>query len=296
MSGAVRFPILALTGILLAAPAAAQRKIDERFPAPHEGFVRITNMVGSVKVTGWDQDSIVITGTVSDTKANPFGVGRVPNGTKFGIWDTGEKEMKPSHLLVRVPAASPVWVKTASAEITVEGVTGGLDLYSVSGPITVTGSPRELTAESMGGGIDVAVSSRVVRAKTASGDIAIRGAIVDATATTVSGKLRVEGSRFERGRFESVDGDIRYLGEIGRFSGLDFVNHSGAVEFVLPPNVVAAFTVNTYEGALDDRYGVRVSTGGSKLKGKVLTFTIGGEGGGAVDVRTFKGNVILRRK
>jgi hypothetical protein len=291
-----RIAFAVLAALLLPTAAAAQRKIEERFPASPTGFVRITNMVGSVKVTGWDQDSIVITGTVWDTKNEPFGVGRGANGTKFGIWDTGEKEMKPSQFLVRVPANSPVWVKTASAEITVEGVTGGLDLYSVSGAITVTGSPRELTAESMGGAIDVAASSRVVRAKTASGDIAIRGAIVDATATTVSGGLRVEGSRFERGRFESVDGDILYLGEIGRFSALDFVNHSGGVEFVLPPNVVAGFTVNTYEGALDDRYGVRVSAGGSKLKGKVLTFSIGGDAGGAVEVRTFKGNVVLRRK
>jgi hypothetical protein len=280
---------------MLALPGSAQRNIDERVPASPSGYVRIHNMGGSVRVTAWDRDTIAVTGSVWETKGERFEVHSGEGGAKLGLWnDTGEP-VRPSAFEVRVPRGSHVWVKTGSADIAVEGVRGGVDLYSVTGRITVTGDPREVFAESMGGGIDISANTRSVRAASASGDIAVRGTIADASVRTVSGDLVIEGSQFERGRFESVEGDIQYAGEIGRSSLLDFVNHSGAVEFILPAKVAADFVVSTFEGGLDDRYGVRPESRVSKLKGTELTFTMG-PGGGHVTVRNFKGRVVLRRK
>lgn len=280
---------------LVAAPAAGQRSVDERVAASPDGFVRIHNMVGSVRVSGWDRDTVAVRGTVYETKTERFGFGGGTGGVKLGIWNETGEPMKPSVIEVQVPRGSHVWVKTASADVVVENVGGGIDVYSVTGRITVAGSPREVFAESMGGGIDITADTRTVRATTASGDIAVRGAIADASVRSVSGDVSVEGSRFERGRFESVEGDILYTGEIGGGSWLDFVNHSGAVEFILPPKAAAEFEVSTMEGGLDDRYGVRVATTPSKLKGQQITFTVG-PGGGHVTVRNFKGRIVLRRK
>ncbi len=278
-----------------ATPVRAQRVLNERVAAAATGFIRIQNLAGSVRVTGWDRDTIAVTGSVWETKSSRFEMHAGTGGAKLGIWNDAGESMKPSALDVRVPRSSQVWVKSASADIVVDGVRGGLDVYSVTGRITVTGAPREVIAESMGGSIDITADTRTARATTASGDIAVRGAITDVSARTVSGDLVVEGSGFERGRFESVEGDIRYAGEIGRASWLDFVNHSGAVEFILSPSVSAEFVVSTFEGGLDDRYGVRAQTSSSKLKGREISFTIG-PGGGQVAVRNFKGQVVLRRK
>jgi hypothetical protein len=288
------FLLAALYG---AAPAHAQamRKVDQRVPFGQGGFVRIHNMAGSVQVIGWDRDTVAVTGSVWETKTERFDMHAYGDGVKMGVWDPDAAAVKPSVLEVRVPRGSHVWVKTGSADITIDGVQGGTEAISVTGRIRVAGTPREVFAESMGGAIDVAADTRTVRVATASGHIAVRGAIVDASARTVSGDLTVDGSQFERGRFESVDGDIRYSGEIGRGSWLDFINHSGIVEFTLPPKVAAEFVVSTFEGGLDDRYGVRVTYGGNKLKGKEMSFTIG-MGGGHVAVRNFKGQVVLRRK
>jgi hypothetical protein len=287
--------VLIAAAVLIPAPARAQRKIDQRVAASPTGFVRIHNMVGSVKVTGSSVDSIVVTGSVWETKVGRFAMHGGVGGAKLGIWDDETEQLKPSVLEVRVPRGSHVWVKTASADISIEGVDGGLDLYSVTGRIHVNGAPREVFAESMGGGIDITADTRTVRATSASGAISLRGTIAEASARTVSGDLVLDGSGFERGRFESVDGNIRYMGEITRGSSLDFVNHSGAVEFILPPRVAADFVISTFEGGLDDRYGVRVETRASKLKGKELRFALG-PGGGHVSVRSFKGQVVLRRK
>jgi hypothetical protein len=286
--------VIAALAVYAAGPAAAQRQVDERFAVRPDGMIRIHNLVGSVKVSGWTRDSIAVTGMVFETKTDRFEIHTGEGGTKLGIWDSSEQGLKPSHLEIRVPARSNVWVKTAGAEIVVFGVNGGVDLYSVSGNIHIEGAPREVYAESMGGGVTIAADTRSVRAKSGSGAIRLRGALTDLTATTVSGAIDVEGERVQRARFESVDGDIRWIGGFENHASLDFTSHAGAIEFALPSSAAAEFMVNTFEGGFDDRWGVKVVQGGSKLKGKELRFTIGA-GGASVYVRTFKGPVVLRR-
>lgn len=280
--------------LLAAAPLSAQTRIEHRAAAAADGAVRIQNMVGSVRVIGWERDSIVVTGTLAPgTPRDAFLFHVASGGAKVGLWETGQQP-EPTHLELHVPAGSTVWVKTAGADIHVDGVTGGVDANAVSGAIEVTGSPREVLAESLAGPVTVASESRSVRAKSATGAVTLRGRIVDATATTVSGAITIDGTGLERGRFESVDGDIAFAGDVGARSTLDFVNHAGAVHFVLPRDAAAEFVVNTYQGRLDDRFGVRAQATGSALKGREFRFrTSAASLGGQVTVRTFKGDVVV---
>jgi hypothetical protein len=277
--------------------ATGQREVVHRAELARDASVRIHNMVGSVRVTGWDQDSLVVTGTVRETKGEPFGFFASRSGAKLGIWDASTPDVGPSHLDVRVPATSVVWIKTASADVIVSGMTGSIDIYAVSGRIEVTGAPGDVNAESLSGEVRIAADARSVRAKTATGPLALRGNITEASATSVSGDIAIEGAVLERGRFETVDGDIRYVGAIGAKSSLDFVTHAGAVEFLVPRSAAADFVVSTYEGGFEDRYGVSARRTGSSLKGHEIRFTIGGAGiAGQVNVRSFKGRVVLGAK
>jgi hypothetical protein len=290
----MRTVLILLALCVIAAPARAQRTLDERYAAAPSGFIRIHSIVGSVRVTGWDRDSVVVTGTAAETKLDRFEVHGSYEGTKMGFFGEGS-QLKPSHVEVRVPAGSQVWVKTASADVTVSGVTGGVDVYSVSGRLEIGGSPREVFAESMAGAVRVAADTRTVRAKSASGDIAVAGVIADVIATSVSGRVSAEGGAFERGRFETVDGDILYDGAIPRGSWLDFISHSGAVELVVPRATSGDFALTLFEGGFEDRFGVRPQYGGNKLKGQQVSFAIG-DGGAHVTVRNFKGRTVLRSK
>jgi len=165
----------------------------------------------------------------------------------------------------------------------------------VTGAIRVRGNPGELFVETLAGRIDVDADARTVRARTASGAITVRGGIRDVVATSVSGDLEIAGDRFERGSFESVDGDIRYFGNVGHGSALDFTDHSGTIEFALPPGASGDFVVGTFYGEFDNRIGVRTTESGSKVRGTEYRFTLG-SGGGQITVRNFKGRVVLRSK
>lgn len=278
-----------------APPAEAQRKVQVRLHADADGFVRINNIAGTVKLVGWDRDSIVVSGTVHDTPADRFQVESAEGGVTIGLWDTTVERAEPSHITVNVPASSQVWIRTGSAEVYAGGLNGTLDINSIRGDIHVDGAPASVFAESMTGRIILDVRTTVARAKTVTGHILVRGTITDATATSVSGNVLVEDAAVDRGSFGSVDGELRWVGDIRRGAALDFVTHSGAVEFLLPAAVNAEFRVSTYEGGLLSEFSVPVHTSASKIKGSEQRFLLG-SGSARVNVRTFRGRVVVRSR
>jgi hypothetical protein len=276
-------------------PASAQRSLAERFAAEPDGFVRVQNIAGSIKLIGWNRDTIAITGEVHDTPAERFEVQRGDGGVKLGLWDTSVERAEPSHIEVRVPARSRIWIRTGSASVFVNGVTGTIDVNSVGGDIEVRGAPAEVFAESMTGRLTLDVHTSVARAKTVTGAVLVRGTITDATATSVSGNVLIEDAAVQRGSFESVDGELRFVGQLRRGASLDFVTHAGAVEFLLPAATDAEFAFSTYEGGLRSEFQAPVRTSRSKIKGSEQSFVLG-QGGAHVNIRTFRGRAVIRSR
>jgi hypothetical protein len=283
---------LLLACLLQALPnaAAAQKTIDEVRAASPDGAVRINNLAGSVRVTGWDRDSIAVTGTVAGGGA-PFVLHVSGANAKLGVFADGAAP-PTARLEVRVPARSRVWIKTSTADVVVRAVRGGLDVSTVSGRIEIRDQPAEVYAESMGGEVEVEVDTRLLRVRTAGSNITIRGRVADAEAYTVSGLVSILNKQVERGRFESVDGGIRYTGGIARSSSVEFVTHAGDIELALPASLAADVRISSFQGTVNSGLGKLVRNSASKQGGE-YTLTLSG-GGAEVIVRTFKGAVRLR--
>lgn len=281
--------------LVAGAPLAAQERVDRRFAIAPDASIRVQNLVGSVRVTGWDRDTVAVTGFVAKGGGR-FYAGGAGRGAKLGIEEPAEGTQIPaSHLEAMVPRRSRVWVKTASADIRVTDVLGGLDLYSVTGAVRVGGEAGEVYAESMDGNVDITASSRWVRAKTATGSVTLHVTGADVTATTVSGNIVAIGDRFERGRLESVTGDIRFEGDFDRGGAFTFESHGGTIELRVPNTVAANFEVSTVNGQITNELGraqIRTARDGT---GRALSLETG-PGGAEVTVRSFKGNVVLRHR
>ncbi len=284
--------MLLLAVITLAAPLSAQKKIERKLAVGMEGALRIHNMVGSVVVRGWNKDTVLVRGTLG--AGDEFFMGGGYTGAKMFVESSNERNPKPTRLEVWVPARARVWVKTATASIDVSGVSGGLDLYVVSGTIDVTGSPRELNAEAIDGDIHIAGSPPWLRAKSATGAITLRGASADAALSTVSGAIRVDGGLFERTKIETVTGNITFAGQLDRSGAFDFDTHGGTVDIAIPEKTNASFSVVTIAGKIDNRLSRTRPFAGRFGRGEELTMEAGA-GGAKVNVRTFKGPVTIRR-
>ena len=276
---------LALAGPLgnaLGQAPAGRNRFEQRWPFAADGSVRIVNPAGRIRVIGWDTDSLAVSGRGPGSLAAP-GTAAV---RKLVV--TGKAELE-----VHVPRGARVWVKSASADIDVVGVDGTLDLNSVGGAIHVVGTPADVTAETMGGPVELAGGSGRARVKTVSGDILLRGASVDLAASTLSGTIVVRaagwqrgGTGVQRGHFESVTGDIRFDGELGRGGIVEVESQSGAIALRVPATTVADFDLLTIGGSITNRLTADVAQ-----RGALRAST--GPGGAQVTVRSFKGNISL---
>ena len=289
-----RLWLVLLAVAISASPTVAQREINRKIWVAPDGYIRLFNMTGSVRIQGWDQDSMQITGTASWSGDGEFVVSPGKQGAKASLWGSTEKSAR-GELVVRVPRRSQLWVKTQDASVSINDFEGGLDVITISGTVDIVGRPRELYVESMGGNVNLSVSTRSARVKTGSGAVTVRGAIDDATVTTVSGAIQLMDSRIRQGRLESIEGRVVYSGDFAAPGKMEFINHAGSTELQLGPKATGEFSISTFEGHFRDEYGLRLRHGEGKMKGREFGFTLGGMPDNEVSIRTFKGPVVIRK-
>jgi DUF4097 and DUF4098 domain-containing protein YvlB len=278
----------------LSSPLHAQKKIERKLPLGMEGALRVVNMVGSVVVHGWAKDTVLVRGTLG--AGDSFFMGGGYTGAKMFVESLNDRDPKPTRLEIWVPSRVRLWIKTATANIDVSDVAGGLDLYVVSGTIDVTGNPHELNAEAIDGDIHITGSPAWVRAKSASGAITLQGASPDVGLSTVSGPIKIDGGTglFERTKIETVTGNISFAGRLDRSGAFDFDSHSGSIDIAIPDKTGATFSVVTIAGAITNNLSRKTPISGRFGRGAELSSEESG-GGAKVSVRTFKGPVTLRR-
>jgi hypothetical protein len=266
----------------------AQERVDRRFAVDPDASIRITVPVGTVRVIGWDRDTVWTTGDIPRGGGRWYGGGS-GRAAKLGV-DRPENDDGPGATLeVRVPTGARIWVKTVSASIEVEAVRGEMDLLSVTGDIRVRGSPQVVTAESLDGAI-TAEGGSVLRLRSGGGPIVVRAPGGDITAVSVGGAVDVSADRLVRGRLESVTGAVTFTGNLGSGGRLDAETHGADVLLRLAGPVHAEFLLASVGGTVVNRLdGKPVVT-----KGKAASFTVG-SGGAQITARTFKGTVTLSR-
>lgn len=278
--------------MLLAATAdgaAAQERIDRRFPLSAKGSVKIFNFVGSIRIIGWERDTVAVSGTVQ-RGARFFGGGGA-DGIKLGVEGApGDAKSPGADLVIRVPATAQVWARGASTEILVEGLIGSVDIGSVGGRVRIEGAPRELIAESMDGPLEIVGSPGLLRAKTATGTLTWRGAGTEAMLSSVSGRISAEGGPIGYARIETVSGNVSVLAALRADANLVIESHSGSVELRVPRDVPARLTADVAElsgAGIKPQAAVRMPKRAAPRK---VEFNQPGDGKAAeIMVRSFKG-------
>jgi hypothetical protein len=242
---------------------------------------------GRVRLVAWDEDSIVVRGRIMRPE-NFFFSGN-DAGVKFGV-EKRSTDSTPgrSDIVAYVPRRSTVSAKTVTGSIDGVGVSGWF--YSVSGAIRLSGGARSIEAESMRGNLDLDVSTPWLRARTGDGHLLLRGAPQDVDASTIGGTLDVVAPTVLRGQFGSVTGDIHYVGTPVEGGVVEFSNHTGSVELLLPRTVSGVFSLSSVAGPIENGF---LQTTPIAATPHAMRLTLG-RGGSQVTVRTFKGAIRLR--
>lgn len=254
--------------------------------------VKVFFPTGTISIAVWDKDSIEARGSIA--RGEHFYLAGDAHGVKVGIVDHADATpVRPSTLVLHVPRRSQLSVKAVSAAIDARDASGWF--YSVSGPIRLTGWSSSIDVESMAGDVALDVVAPWVRARTGGGRLGIAGAPEDLDAATVRGALDVRHAEVMRGRFASVDGNIRFSGEPTAGGVFEFSNHAGGVALTLPDSASALVDLSTIVGTIANGFTQVRPAAGQNGRGGVLHLQLG-LGAARVTVRTFKGTITLARQ
>lgn len=282
----------ALLLLLAAVPgASAQQKVSRRIAIAPDASIRITNLAGLTRIIGWDRDSIAVTGVVPAGAS--FFMGGQGRLAKMGVERRDESLPEPGATLeVRVPAGARIWIRSMSATIEAEGLSGEIECTSAGGAVRVNGALRLVIAESMDGALEVSGRSDIVRLKGGSGPITLRGVAGDVLATSVGGPITATEGAIIRGHLETVSGAVTYEGNVDPRGTLEIVTHSGDVTLRVPADLAAEFDLESIDGAILSAFQAKPGAAPKPLRGKPLSFANNG-GGAHVSVRSFKGEIRL---
>jgi DUF4097 and DUF4098 domain-containing protein YvlB len=276
-----------------AACAAGDKTFERQVPAAARGVVDISNVSGTVVVTGWDRPEVSVRAELDE------GVERVDVSTDHGR--TSIKVILPHHsghggdadLHVQVPKDSELTVSAVSADVTTAGVTGVQRLNAVSGNVTAELAGSDLELKTVSGDVKLKGHGQPARLhmSTVSGDVHLEHGAGDLEAGTVSGTLVVSLDSARSVRTRTTSGDVHFEGKLARGADFDATSVSGDLNVRASAEGGYAYEISTFSGDISNCFNATPSEHGH-MSGHTLQGTRG-DGAGHVRLKTMSGDVQL---
>ena len=297
-TGRVLSPLAAVAALCtVASPAWAGTPINQRAAADPGGAVEISNVAGTVRVTGWDRNEVEVTGELGEgTERLDFAVVDKVTRVKV-ILPNRSNNVEDTDLVVRIPMASRLAVTTVSADIEVQDVTGAQRLQTVSADIRTEAAAEDVECKSVSGDVAVNGSGKkaLVTITTVSGDAMALKVAGEVNANTVSGNLTLGLGETTRSRLRSTSGDLTMASVLAADGRLDIESISGDVRLELHGPVNAEFDVTSFNGEIRNCFGPKAVSTSEYAPGKEWQFREG-QGTGRVRIKTLNGDISVCKK
>ena len=201
----IRFSIaIAFAGFALAATASAQ-DFQKTYRIGASGQIRIGNVSGDVIVTGYDGDSIVVTGTKKGRDRDLIeiedrsGSANVDIGVRYPRNCNCDASIRFDVQVPRSASYNFDQISSVSGDVRVTGVNGKLHASAVSGDVHVIDVSGSVSASSVSGDVKVEISrldgSDDMKFNTVSGDVSVMlpGSLdADVDMSSFSGSIRTD--------------------------------------------------------------------------------------------------------
>jgi DUF4097 and DUF4098 domain-containing protein YvlB len=138
------------------------------------------------------------------------------------------------HVRAQVPHGADVMIKTASADVGIDGHVGRLDANTASGDVSARGLADQAKVKTVSGDVHVAQVGGDLSVQTVSGDIRAVSVGGGVDTKSVSGDIRLEGVADGDVRFASVSGDIEIGVAQGSLLDVDAGSTSGDLSSEVP--------------------------------------------------------------
>lgn len=299
----------------VAAPALAEQKFEERFEKTEalavNGKLYLSNVSGQIEIATWKNAQVKIE-ALKTSKASSLDKAKenaalvtievtkegdlVRVETKYpkrrgGFWG-GDSISVSVDYKVWVPDEAAVELHSVSGDVRVAALGGKAKIGCVSGNVDLLGAAGaevdlvsgELTVENIAGDAYLKTVSGNIEATRIKGSVEVEAVSGDIDLQDVSEAQTVDA--------KSVSGNIVYVGRIKAGGRYELKAHSGDVRMTLPADSAFDFEANTFSGDIDSDFEIQVV---GKISPREIYGTVG-NGGATVIVKSFSGNIDLRKR
>lgn len=269
------------------------------YPLKSGGRISVENFNGSIEISGWDQDSVDISGVKYAATTE------LRDAIKIDIVTTGDtihiRTVRPSErrgnmgakYVIKAPRRTELErIISSNGPIRVTEIDGPARLRSSNGAIRVMNVRGNVEIQTSNGGIDIQDLEGGANLKTSNGRIradAVRGSL---EATTSNGSINAHLAKSDSGRpikLESSNGSIDLtLDQMNRNDVYASTSNSG-ITLHMPPSMGARVKAHTSNSSISSDFEVQMQGAISKHN---LEGTIGG-GGPLLDLSTSNGSIRL---
>lgn len=286
----LQIQILLITcGVIIMPSLIADTSINESRKIDMNGLVQVENLAGTIDITVWDKAEISITGDLGDD-VDELEIVESSNGIRISVENQSRRgNIDESHLYLRIPSSASVEAVGVSADISVDGLqSDSLVMTSVSGDVMAHAEVQRLEAESVSGDVTFRGYSPRSDVETVSGEIELEGIEGEIRVSTVSGDMNMTAKRIDRGRFETVSGQLEIFLDLQEGARVNAESLSGDVRLYLPSDQEAEYTAQTYSGKIRSDFGSvkhKSRGAGSSLSHRK------GSNGATVRLESFSGDI-----
>lgn len=286
--------LVCITAVLCSQSVSAEVEIDRTLEMPAEGLVEVENLAGSIEFSTWERSEVQVRGEAGD-QVEEVEIKATSSGVQIRVRNRKDsRRVDGTELYLRIPVAASIEAEGVSSDMNIKGSKADtISLDTVSGDLEVESDSTRVDLNTVSGEIEFRGSASRVTAESVSGDVTLIGVEGEVTASTVSGDLTMEADQLNRGRFETVSGEMMLeltLMEDGRLS-CDTM--SGDVQLRLPASQQAEFTAQSYSGDIHSDFGNAVSV--SRGPGSSLNYSVGNSAS-RIRLETFSGDISIRAK
>ena len=262
---------------------------EKRFSVDGKPDVALSTFDGSIEIRAWDRPDVLVVvekRARDKEEAATIEVRAAQNGSHVTV-DVGMPTMirvlgfhwntSPSgKLIVSMPASSDVRARSGDGSISIERITGTLDLRSGDGSIRGNDLAGKLSAHTGDGSIKLEAIKGGVNVDTGDGSVAVAGTMTSVRVRTGDGSVSVHAAP---GSATTEDWDI--------------TTGDGSVTLELPEGFGGELDAHTGDGGIHLQdvtvSNVTGQTDKNSMRGRI------GAGGHALRVRTGDGSITIRK-
>jgi len=283
-----------LPAVAAAAAAANERTFDRQVPAQPRGVVEISNVSGSVEVSGWDRNEVNVHAELDS------GVERVDVSSDGGrtsikvILAHASGHGGETRLQVKIPKESELNVSAVDADVTTNAMLGVQRLSAVSGDIAAELAGADVELKTVSGDLRLKGHGLPARlhVSSVSGDVHLEHGAGELEASTVNGTLIVSFDSARAVRVRTTSGDLHIEGKLTRGATLEASTVSGDLSVRARADGGYAYEVSSFSGDITDCFNASPERTSKYGPGSRLEGTRG-EGAGRRRAKTLSGDVQL---